>query len=176
MEAGRKALREAPSAAGVDVLIDDRDQRPGREVQGRRPDRHPACGWSWAGGLKEGQIEVKWRSEPEAKLLPLEGVPLAIATMIRDELLLSRADQTGDRRTRGRSRNRTAPKDKPRRHRAAGHVKAHGRDHPPGPVLHVVAAFSQLKRPSIGGSHRPARRGERLLSRARGSILPQTDY
>ena len=29
------------AAAGIEVLYDDRDERAGREVQGRRPDRHP---------------------------------------------------------------------------------------------------------------------------------------
>ena len=43
MEAA-EALEPKLEAAGFDVLVDDRDQRPGRQVQGRRPDRHPAPG------------------------------------------------------------------------------------------------------------------------------------
>ena len=41
MEAAEGLVKQF-EAAGVDVLLDDREQRPGREVQGRRPDRHPA--------------------------------------------------------------------------------------------------------------------------------------
>ena len=41
MEATEKLYDEL-TAAGVDVLLDDRDVPAGREVQGRRPDRHSA--------------------------------------------------------------------------------------------------------------------------------------
>ena len=40
-EAAEK-LHDELEAAGVDVLLDDRDVRAGSEVQGRRPDRHSA--------------------------------------------------------------------------------------------------------------------------------------
>ena len=38
--------------------------RPWREVQGRRPDRHPIADCRGRGRLKDGKIEAKWRTSP----------------------------------------------------------------------------------------------------------------
>ena len=44
VEIGRGGRRQRSSAAGLDVLLDDREPAPGREVRRRRPDRLPDPG------------------------------------------------------------------------------------------------------------------------------------
>jgi prolyl-tRNA synthetase len=58
-------------AAGVDVLTDDRDQRPGVKFKDIDLIGIPLRVVVGERGLKEGSIEVKWRSEAAAKNLPL---------------------------------------------------------------------------------------------------------
>ena len=76
------ALYRELLAAGVDVLLDDRDERPGvmfadmeligiphRLVVGER-------------GLKEGQIEYKGRQDDQATMIPRD----AVASLLREKL------------------------------------------------------------------------------------------
>jgi len=74
VRAAADSLYDELIAAGFDVLLDDRDERPGfmfadmeligiphRLVVGER-------------GLKNGEIEYKGRTDPEASLLPRENI------------------------------------------------------------------------------------------------------
>jgi prolyl-tRNA synthetase len=85
-------IERAIEAAGIDVITDDRDQRPGvkfkdvdligvpfRVVVGER-------------GLKDGSIEIKWRNEPTARNLPLASAGESILSELaaaHDELAAS---------------------------------------------------------------------------------------
>jgi prolyl-tRNA synthetase len=61
------ALESALTAAGLDVLVDDRDQRPGFKFKDADLIGIPLRVVVGERGLKEGKIEVKWRHESEAK-------------------------------------------------------------------------------------------------------------
>jgi hypothetical protein len=66
------------------VLIDDRDERPGREVQGRGPRRHSRSGSPIGDkALAEGAVEFKPRkSAGKGDLVPIaEAVARCIATL-----------------------------------------------------------------------------------------------
>lgn len=71
-------------ANGVDVLLDDRDQRPGFKFKDADLIGIPLRVVIGGKGLKEGLIEVKWRSEPEAKKLPVDGIAAAILKLLAD--------------------------------------------------------------------------------------------
>jgi prolyl-tRNA synthetase len=64
------ALEESLAAAGVDVLTDDRDLRPGVKFKDADLIGIPLRVVVGERGLKDGTIEVKWRSQPQAKNLP----------------------------------------------------------------------------------------------------------
>ncbi len=55
------ALESALAAAGLDVLVDDRDQRPGFKFKDADLIGIPLRVVVGERGLKEGKIEVKWR-------------------------------------------------------------------------------------------------------------------
>ena len=81
------AIEKALEAAGIDVLTDDRDLRPGVKFKDVDLVGIPLRVVIGERGLKEGSIEVKWRSEPAAKNLPLA----AAAEGILAELAEARA-------------------------------------------------------------------------------------
>ena len=58
------------SAAGVDVLIDDRNQRPGFKFKDADLIGIPLRVVIGGRGLKEGNVEVKWREESEPTKVP----------------------------------------------------------------------------------------------------------
>ena len=66
-------LEEALSAAGLDVLIDDRDQRPGVKFKDADLIGIPLRVVVGERGLKDGTIEIKWRNQPAAKHIPAAG-------------------------------------------------------------------------------------------------------
>ncbi len=59
-------LQKAITAAGWDVLVDDRDQRPGFKFKDADLIGIPLRVVVGERGLKEGTIEVKWRTDAEA--------------------------------------------------------------------------------------------------------------
>ena len=65
MEAA-EALEKQLDEAGVDVLIDDRDQRPGVKFKDADLIGIPLRVVVGERGLKEGTIEVKWRTDAAA--------------------------------------------------------------------------------------------------------------
>ncbi len=67
-------LYEEISALGVDVLLDDRDERAGVKFNDAELLGTPIRIVIGKKGLKEGGVEIKGRTEQEAQLVPLEGV------------------------------------------------------------------------------------------------------
>jgi prolyl-tRNA synthetase len=72
------ALEQELTAAGLDVLVDDRDQRPGFKFKDADLIGIPLRVVIGDRGLKEGTIEIKWRHQPEAKQVPAATAGAAI--------------------------------------------------------------------------------------------------
>jgi len=72
-------------AAGLDVLMDDRDQRPGVKFKDADLIGIPLRVVVGGRSLKDSQLEIKWRWEPEAKMIPLSGAAAAIAKLVADQ-------------------------------------------------------------------------------------------
>jgi prolyl-tRNA synthetase len=70
---------------GVDVIIDDRDQRPGVKFKDADLIGFPFRIVLGEKGLADGKIEVKWRWEKQATLLPLDGAVDEIAASLTEE-------------------------------------------------------------------------------------------
>jgi prolyl-tRNA synthetase len=71
VKAAADALHEKLNAAGIDALLDDRDARPGVKFADADLIGFPIRINIGDRGLKEGKIEIKRRTESEAKLVPL---------------------------------------------------------------------------------------------------------
>jgi prolyl-tRNA synthetase len=70
VELGRK-LAAAAEAAGADVLVDDRAERPGVKFKDADLIGLPLRITVGGRGLKEGVIEMKWRTEKDVAKVPL---------------------------------------------------------------------------------------------------------
>jgi prolyl-tRNA synthetase len=73
-----RTLEQALETAGIDVLTDDRDQRPGVKFKDVDLIGVPLRVVIGERGLKDGSVEVKWRHEASARNLPLATAALAI--------------------------------------------------------------------------------------------------
>src|SRR4051794_39354944 len=71
-------------AAGIDVLTDDRDQRPGVKFKDMDLIGVPLRIVIGERGLKEGSIEVKWRTETSARNLPSATAGEAVLAELAD--------------------------------------------------------------------------------------------
>ncbi len=80
-----RALDADLQSAGIDVLVDDRDARAGVKFNDADLIGIPLRIVIGPRGLKEGQIEVKWRWERQASMLPLEGAAATISGWIANE-------------------------------------------------------------------------------------------
>ena len=69
-------------AAGVDVLLDDRDQRPGVKFKDADLIGIPLRVVIGGRSLKDGQLEIKWRWEAQATTLPLASAASQIAKLV----------------------------------------------------------------------------------------------
>ncbi|MBC8112819.1 MAG: proline--tRNA ligase, partial [Candidatus Saccharimonas sp.] len=76
-------------SAGVDVLLDDRDQRPGVKFKDADLIGIPLRVNVGGKGLKEGVVELKWREAKEAAKVPLADAVSAI----RERLATRRAEE-----------------------------------------------------------------------------------
>ena len=97
-----REIAEALKFAGADVLIDDRDQRPGPKFKDADLIGVPLRVVVGDRGLKEGKVELKWRHEAEASTVPAEGAGLAVV----EKLVAAR--QAEDRRVEQRGGERKA--------------------------------------------------------------------
>ncbi len=72
------ALETDLAAAGLDVLVDDRDQRPGVKFKDADLIGIPLRVVVGERGLKDGKVEIKWRHESEARQVPAASAARAI--------------------------------------------------------------------------------------------------
>jgi prolyl-tRNA synthetase len=84
--ASTEEIRAALVGAGFDVLIDDRDQRPGFKFKDADLIGVPLRVVIGERGLKDGKIEVKWRTDAEAHTVPADGAGPAIVGELREAL------------------------------------------------------------------------------------------
>lgn len=78
-----RKLAEAAESAGADVIVDDRDERPGVKFKDADLIGIPLRLTVGGRGLKEGVIELKWRTEKDARKIPLAEAEALIAAEIK---------------------------------------------------------------------------------------------
>jgi prolyl-tRNA synthetase len=71
-------------AAGVDVLLDDRDQRAGFKFKDADLIGIPLRLVIGGKGLKEGQVEIKWRTDAAPKKVPIVDAINTVREMLAD--------------------------------------------------------------------------------------------
>ncbi len=95
MQAAERLYAEL-QAAGVDVLLDDRDQRPGVKFKDADLIGIPLRVVVGGRSLTSGQLELKWRWRAEAESIALEGSALKITELVAEQKLLARATTAPD--------------------------------------------------------------------------------
>jgi prolyl-tRNA synthetase len=95
------ALESALAASGLDVLVDDRDQRPGFKFKDADLIGIPLRVVIGERGLKEGTIEIKWRSQSESKQVP--AATAAASVLAEIDAARQRLDQSCQERCRARA-------------------------------------------------------------------------
>jgi prolyl-tRNA synthetase len=83
--AAAKKLHDKLAAAGIDVLLDDRDCRAGVKFKDADLIGVPLRIVIGERGLKESKLEAKWRWEKSADMLPLEGATETIINWVKEE-------------------------------------------------------------------------------------------
>jgi prolyl-tRNA synthetase len=78
-------LHDELTAAGVEVLLDDRDHRAGFKFKDADLVGIPLRIVIGERGLKQGNLEVKWRWDADPEMMPVDGAAKAIAGLIREE-------------------------------------------------------------------------------------------
>ena len=79
-----KKLATAAEAAGADVLVDDRDERPGVKFKDADLIGIPLRLTVGGKGLKEGVIELKWRTSKEVRKIPLADAERTVGDAVRE--------------------------------------------------------------------------------------------
>ena len=82
-EAAEKIYREL-LGQGVDVLIDDRDVRPGVKFKDADLLGIPLRVDAGARNLKNGNVEMKLRTEPKSVVIPVQEAPKIIAAKVKE--------------------------------------------------------------------------------------------
>ncbi len=85
-------LHKELSSRGIDVLVDDRDQRPGVKFKDADLIGIPLRIVLGDKGLAAGQVELKLRTKKEPEMVALEGVVEHIAGMVQAELAMEKRD------------------------------------------------------------------------------------
>jgi len=83
MEIAEKTYRELQNR-GVDVLMDDRDARAGVKFKDADLIGIPLRVVIGGKGLKDGQVEVRWRWEADSQRVPVAEAVVAVENLIRD--------------------------------------------------------------------------------------------
>ncbi|MEE8451579.1 MAG: proline--tRNA ligase [Thermoguttaceae bacterium] len=78
-------LHDELSAAGIEVLMDDRDVRAGVKFKDADLIGIPLRVVIGPRGMKEGKLEIKWRWEKDAQMIELEGSVETLVELIRKE-------------------------------------------------------------------------------------------
>ncbi len=79
------ALHDELQSAGIEVLLDDRDARAGVKFKDADLIGIPLRVVIGPRGLKEGQLEVKWRWDEKPEMIALDGAAAKLAESIRQE-------------------------------------------------------------------------------------------
>jgi prolyl-tRNA synthetase len=79
-----KQLGAAAEAAGADVLIDDRNERPGVKFKDADLVGFPLRLTIGGKGLKEGIIELKWRTQKDVAKIPLAEAGARVAAAVKE--------------------------------------------------------------------------------------------
>ena len=80
-----KAIAVAAELAGGDVLVDDRDERPGVKFKDADLIGIPLRVTIGGRGLKNGIVEVKWRHEKEVAAIPVAEVASHVAGLVEQQ-------------------------------------------------------------------------------------------
>ena len=78
-------LHDQLAAAGIDVLLDDRDCRAGVKFKDADLIGIPLRVVIGERGLKEGKLEIKWRWDKAAQQIELDDAAQVLAELIRTE-------------------------------------------------------------------------------------------
>ena len=78
-------IGSAAESEGADVLVDDRDERPGVKFKDADLIGIPLRVTIGGRGLKEGIVEVKWRIEDDVRKVAIDQVVEVVASSIRDK-------------------------------------------------------------------------------------------
>lgn len=81
-----ETLHDELAALGVEVLLDDRNERPGVKFKDADLLGIPLRVTLGARGLKEGQLELKARDAADNEMIPLEGAAATIAARVKEAL------------------------------------------------------------------------------------------
>jgi prolyl-tRNA synthetase len=79
-----KKLAAAAEQAGAEVLVDDRAERPGVKFKDADLIGIPLRLTIGGKGLKEGIIELKWRSQKDVAKVPLAEAEARIAAAVKE--------------------------------------------------------------------------------------------
>ena len=80
-----RQLHDELAAAGIEVLLDDRDARAGVKFKDADLIGIPLRVVIGPRGLKQGKLEIKWRWDEKPEMIELEGAAEAVADLIRQE-------------------------------------------------------------------------------------------
>ncbi|HAT60295.1 MAG TPA: proline--tRNA ligase, partial [Opitutae bacterium] len=78
-------IGRAAESEGADVLVDDRDERPGVKFKDADLIGIPLRVTIGGRGLKEGIVEVKWRIEGDVRKVAIDRVVEVVTSSIRDK-------------------------------------------------------------------------------------------
>jgi len=84
MEAAKNLYRQL-NDAGIDCLLDDRDQRPGVKFKDADLIGFPLRIVIGPKGLANGEVEIKWRWDASATMLPLSTAAEQITAILNEE-------------------------------------------------------------------------------------------
>ncbi len=87
---GAGAAVFALESAGVDCLVDDRDQRPGVKFKDADLIGFPLRIVIGPKGVEKGELEIKWRWAEDTEMLPIDGADETVAAMLAEERRTSR--------------------------------------------------------------------------------------
>jgi prolyl-tRNA synthetase len=95
-----EAVAASLEAAGYDVLLDDRDQRPGFKFKDADLIGFPLRVVVGERGLKEGKVEIKWRAEADPRTVPAETAAESIIVELKsaEEKLASKCQADRSKR------------------------------------------------------------------------------
>ena len=90
--AAARGIHEALQKAGLEVMLDDRDVRPGFKFKDADLVGIPLRITLGTRGLAEGVVELKHRREADSVKVPIDDLTEAVCARVRSELLRSTPD------------------------------------------------------------------------------------